>query len=321
MTDTAGKTPLVSVLVPVWNREKTIARAIDSIVSSDYQNIELIISDNGSTDNTVAIVESYLRGDDRIILLKSDQNNGAIYNWNRCIEKARGDFIKIVWSDDAIETNTISELIKPLMIDPDSGFSYCNVKLEEENGSVRVMYENPVFPIIGLSQFISGFALRVPHLPVSPGCALIRTPVLKMGWRLKDDFMSDCLDKAIGPDVVLFYAGLITGQHGVYVNSTSVVFYSDPTSITNNSNRGLLNACYDRSVIHLLEKVNSKKHLESFLVLRLLRHYLDPNKNRSLLESSLKTRAKRALLGYRLFYSVIILLSSAFMLLKSKIFR
>lgn len=103
------KLPLVSVCIPVYNGEKYIKYTIDSVLNQTYKNLEIIICDNCSTDNTVSIVESY--NDKRIKLYKNRSNIGALNNSNKCIELSSGYYIKFVYADDIINRNTLEEMV------------------------------------------------------------------------------------------------------------------------------------------------------------------------------------------------------------------
>ena len=91
-------TPLVSVSMPVYNAERYIAEAIKSILAQTYQNFELIIVDDGSTDRTREIVESFT--DPRIIKVYSDRNRGLITTRNRIAQIARGKYLALLDADD-----------------------------------------------------------------------------------------------------------------------------------------------------------------------------------------------------------------------------
>lgn len=90
--------PLVSVIIPTYNREKYIKRAIDSVLSQTYQNFEIIIIDDGSTDNTKEFLQSYF-GDKRICYIYQDNQGVATAN-NNGIKKASGKYIALLHSDD-----------------------------------------------------------------------------------------------------------------------------------------------------------------------------------------------------------------------------
>lgn len=87
--------PLISVLLPVYNRQKQVKNAIKSILWQTYQNIELIIWDDGSTDKTVNVIKNF--NDDRIRLYTGNKNKGNYYARNRLIELAKSNIC--VWQD------------------------------------------------------------------------------------------------------------------------------------------------------------------------------------------------------------------------------
>src|SRR5262249_23523731 len=92
--------PKVSVGLPVYNGEKYLRTALDSILSQDYTDFELIISDNASTDATQAICQGYAAKDHRIRYYRNDTNIGACGNFSRVVKLARGEFFKWATHDD-----------------------------------------------------------------------------------------------------------------------------------------------------------------------------------------------------------------------------
>jgi glycosyltransferase involved in cell wall biosynthesis len=91
-------TPLVSVLMPAFNSELYIAEAIESILNQTYRNIQLFIFDDGSTDNTRAVIEEY--DDPRIVKILSDKNFGVVHARNEMIDIADGKYIALMDADD-----------------------------------------------------------------------------------------------------------------------------------------------------------------------------------------------------------------------------
>ena len=104
---------LVSVVVPIYNREKTVEKCIKSILNQTYKNIELVLIDDGSTDDTFSVCKSYAEKDDRIKLFQKD-NGGVSSARNYGIEKATGDLLMFVDSDDTIEENTVKDYVRSL---------------------------------------------------------------------------------------------------------------------------------------------------------------------------------------------------------------
>ena len=95
-----SKIPVVSVVVPAFNAEKTIGRALCSVLTQTLSNLEVIVVDDGSLDATVATVDRLSDFDGRIRLIKNGDNKGAGVTRNRAIEAARGRFIAFLDADD-----------------------------------------------------------------------------------------------------------------------------------------------------------------------------------------------------------------------------
>ncbi len=110
-------TPTVSVIIPVYNREKHIANAIGSVLKQTYPDFELIISDDGSTDSTLKIVETFT--DHRVRIIKSPINQGAAAARNQGIKQARGNLIAFLDSDDIWLPHALEHLIRTLAEHPE----------------------------------------------------------------------------------------------------------------------------------------------------------------------------------------------------------
>lgn len=107
---------LVSVIVPVYNSEKYIAEALDSILASDYADIEVICVDDGSQDKSLEILQKYALGDSRVRVY-SQQNSGACVARNYAISLAKGEFILPVDSDNKITSTFISRAMAVMLSD------------------------------------------------------------------------------------------------------------------------------------------------------------------------------------------------------------
>lgn len=91
--------PVVSIIMPMWNRASTVRMAIDSILAQTYRKFELVICDDASDDDSVAVIEAYA-SDPRIVLLRQPSNRGAAAARNRCLEVATGDLVAYLDSDN-----------------------------------------------------------------------------------------------------------------------------------------------------------------------------------------------------------------------------
>ncbi len=115
MIKLSEKFPLVSVIIPAYNREKTIEKSVKSVLEQTYQNIELIVIDDCSTDNTYNVVKNIK--DDRLKLIRLEKNSGAQVARNQGIIESKGEWVAFLDSDDlwkvdklALQLNCIKEI-------------------------------------------------------------------------------------------------------------------------------------------------------------------------------------------------------------------
>lgn len=103
----------VSIIIPVYNAEKYLYNTINSIVNQTYINIEIILIDDNSKDNSLEICKKFAEDDNRIKVIKNGENKGVSYSRNRGIDIATGKYIVFIDSDDTVDKNYIFELINP----------------------------------------------------------------------------------------------------------------------------------------------------------------------------------------------------------------
>jgi glycosyltransferase involved in cell wall biosynthesis len=113
--------PLVSVVIPAYQSEKTLARAVDSVIEQTYKNLEIIIVNNGSTDKTEEIATSYLKIDKRIKLVKLEKNKLPAGGRNAGVNHASGDYIAFLDADDEWHKNKLTEQVPIIISYPEIG--------------------------------------------------------------------------------------------------------------------------------------------------------------------------------------------------------
>lgn len=91
---------MISIIIPTYNRAKLLPRAIESVLAQTFQDFELLVVDDGSVDNTKEVVMEYAKKDERIIYIKQENSGGASRPKNTGINKAKGEYIAILDSDD-----------------------------------------------------------------------------------------------------------------------------------------------------------------------------------------------------------------------------
>jgi len=116
--------PLVSIGMPVYNGEKYIRRALDSLLAQDYENFELLISDNASTDRTREICLEYAAKDKRIRYYCNDRNVGSVKNFNRLFDLSSGKYFMWAADHDLWHPTFISRCVSILEEDPNVVLAY-----------------------------------------------------------------------------------------------------------------------------------------------------------------------------------------------------
>ncbi len=109
--------PKISVLIPTYNNEIYIADSIKSVVNQTFQDFEIIVLDNCSTDNTEKVVREFL-GDGRITYSVNEVNRGSIANFNKGLSLAKGEYIKFLFSDDLLMPEALEEMAETLDENP-----------------------------------------------------------------------------------------------------------------------------------------------------------------------------------------------------------
>lgn len=128
--------PLVSVLIPVYNVAEYVDKALMSIVRQSYRNLEIIVIDDCSSDGTIDIIKKISKFDDRIIVLRNDQNRGIARTLNLGLSKAHGIFIARMDGDDISEYDRIETKVKFLMENPSYSLVGCSVLSIDVNDNV-----------------------------------------------------------------------------------------------------------------------------------------------------------------------------------------
>src|SRR3989337_590294 len=118
--------PTVSIGLPVFNGEKYLRQALDSILAQTYQDFELIISDNASTDKTQQICREYVKKDSRIRYYRNKRNLGATRNHNRVFELSCGEYFKWASHDDLLAPEFLSRCVS--VLDQDHSIVLCHSK-------------------------------------------------------------------------------------------------------------------------------------------------------------------------------------------------
>lgn len=146
------KQPYISVGMPVYNGDRFLTEALDSILAQTFSDFELIVSDNGSTDKTQEICQEYMARDPRIQYYRNEQNLGASWNQNRVFQLSMGEYFKWAHHDDVCAPQLLEHCAHVLDRNPSVVLSYPKTIIINEQGQQ-------------IEKFVDGFDLRLsqPH--------------------------------------------------------------------------------------------------------------------------------------------------------------
>lgn len=123
---------MISIIMPAYNSENYIAEAIESVIGQTYTEWELLVIDDYSSDQTTKIIQKYMENDTRIQLIRKKQNDGVAVTRNIGIQKAKGEFIAFLDSDDVWKSNKLEEQLK-LQRKTGAAIIYCSYDFVDEN--------------------------------------------------------------------------------------------------------------------------------------------------------------------------------------------
>ena len=191
--------PLVSVIIPVYNREDYIGEAIESVLNQTYKNFELIIVNDGSTDNTENIVKGYAEKDKRIKYFYQE-NQGAYSARNKGIEESNGEFISFLDSDDKYFPYALEKMVYLFQTLPENVKLIYGNFINEIEGQKEKIYREIVEPApkpVLFHQFLIGN-------PILPTTSMVRKDVFEeIG--LFDDKYSMAEDYDFWTKIILKY--------------------------------------------------------------------------------------------------------------------
>ena len=245
----------VSILIPTYNRETIIAETIDSALSQTYPNIEVVIVDNASSDNTWNMISAYAEKDKRIKAFRNESNVGPVRNWLRCVNEASGEYGKILWSDDLIAPAFLEKTVPFLKDNNDVGFVFTGTEIFVDGTDKKTdAYFIGETGVYFSENFVVG-SITSGQYPVSPGCALFRMSDIKNNLLLNipNKVNSDFSMHAIGNDLLLFLLTANMYKHFACVNERLSFFRAHAGSISIKSHDGKLPLHYDLAISYFLE--------------------------------------------------------------------
>lgn len=218
------KQPLVSILIPVYNRENFIGECIESALAQTYTNIEIIVVDNASTDGTWAICQQFAAKDLRVRVFRNDTNIGPVGNWLACATRAQGVLGKLLFSDDLMFPHFLEHTL-PYLEDLDVAFVLTAALVGETTEKSVIYYAG-----LSAGQRISSeqyFELLLSaRVPFSPGAAIFR--MVDVRANLRPSFPTciprDFTKNGAGPDILLYALTALNYKSVAILSSVDVFF-------------------------------------------------------------------------------------------------
>ncbi|RME21246.1 MAG: glycosyltransferase [Candidatus Zixiibacteriota bacterium] len=137
-----NKPPVISIGMPVYNGERYLEQTLECVLNQTFQDFELIISDNASTDRTQEICEEAARRDSRIRYIRQPENLGAPANYNKVLEPARGTYFKWAAANDLFDGSLVEKCIGILETHPEVVLCYPRSRLIDGEGKSLGDYED-----------------------------------------------------------------------------------------------------------------------------------------------------------------------------------
>lgn len=246
--------PKVSIVIPVFNRQDLIEQAIKSALDQTYENCEIIIVDNQSTDKTWQTIKGFAERHSEIIAFQNEKNIGPVKNWLKGIELARGEYVKILFSDDLLFADCVSAMVSQMK--DDVAFVGCSPAIGRHPGVARTRYrfsrmkQTSTLPA---QKFIKDTLLAFGGL-VSPGAAMFRKSDListfteNIDYKIGDSFSY----YGAGPDLLMFLRVSLKYEKVFWFNKPLVFFRDHPGSATTSA---LTTKLFDIKASYLIARI------------------------------------------------------------------
>jgi glycosyltransferase involved in cell wall biosynthesis len=177
--------PLVSIGLPVYNGERFLAQALDSLLGQTLGDFEVIVSDNASTDRTAEICQGYAARDARIRYIRQESNRGAVWNTNFVALQARGPYFKWASANDFCDPRMLEKCVGVLRSDPGAVVCHGRTCIVDEDTGERTPFADDVSatdprPSERFKAVAGSLKLNNPICGVIRLDALLRTPLIPL---------------------------------------------------------------------------------------------------------------------------------------------
>ncbi|MDR0880542.1 MAG: glycosyltransferase [Clostridioides sp.] len=235
---------LVSIITPMYNAERYIEATIDSVLNQTYQDWEMLIVDDCSTDNSSTIVKSYMQRDDRIRYIRTESNKGVSNARNIALKNATGRYIAFLDSDDRWEAEKLAKQVK-FMLDKDAAITFTAYELMDEN-SKKLGKEIRIPDKVWYSKLLKGNVM---------GCLTVVIDKSKLDFEIE-------MSGVPHEDYVLWLSVLKKGYMAYGIDEVLAVYRKSSTSLSGNK---LKAARWTWNIYRKIEKIPLYKAVYYFI--------------------------------------------------------
>lgn len=253
------KESLVSIVIPTFNRAYLIQETVDSALSQTYDDLEIIILDNNSSDGSLKLLENLYSTNPKIQLYQNQTTLDIVKNWKKCFDFAKGEYVLILWSDDLIDPEFIERTASFLSENPLAGFVYTKTEIfNRQAGLSKEVFVLEKEGLIERDLFIRKSLLDPPlSVPVSPANSLFRRKDLQnyLMEEIPNNFGLTYSKIGQGNDNLLFLLALKDYKYFGYINKTLSHFRDHNKSITLSTNSFLVTMHYHIAKAYFISQV------------------------------------------------------------------
>jgi len=251
----ARTNPTVSILIPVYNRENFISPCIESALSQNFSDFEVVVVDNCSTDGTWEICKLYADNDSRVRVFRNETNIGPVRNWLRCVEEAQGQYGKLLFSDDLMFPDFLENTL-PYLSDPETAFVVSGILLGDTPQSCTEYLNNDYGKLSNKEYFEKLISKLITY---SPGAAIFRMSDIRENLKCSFPTRLQCTFErnGAGPDVMLYAQTALRYKYVVFSPTRDIFFRAHPGSFSIGSEKDDVQRNYTASLA-----LFCKKHLD-----------------------------------------------------------
>ncbi len=266
-------TPVVSIGLPVFNGANFLSDAIESILAQDFQDFELIIADNASTDDTPKICQHYAALDPRVRVIRHPRNIGAAKNYNYVVNCASGEFFKWAAHDDVLGPQFLSTCLKgfeqhgeaAVLVYPN--FNLVDADMTPIAANNTFVHTTAACPATRLQETLSGLGVVTSVFGVYRRKALMKTRLI--GSFISSDFALLVESALLGHVVrlggdVQFSRRLHDGTSRAHKTSSQILEWFDPDAVLDGDPNRRLKWEYLRSVL-AIPGLSRRQRFKAFL--------------------------------------------------------